>query len=160
MRDAQQEAAVALARAVVEYDPARSREPEHYPFIKFLRRRLRTHLGNHFRKHFRGERHLNRRLTLENLEHIAATSDRGLGCLLSASNADPEFLARAREALTRVELIMSGLSAELRLVWRGLLAGTDLHAIAAEMGVSYDAAKRMRRTLKRIVMTVLHIKRD
>ncbi len=51
---------------------------------------------------------------------------------------------------------MNQLGPDQRLLWDGLAAGVKLHAVAEELDISYDQAKRRRRKLLKHLVAQLH----
>jgi RNA polymerase sigma factor (sigma-70 family) len=60
---------------------------------------------------------------------------------------DPVGTAEGHEAQARLERALGRLDAGARRLWERLAGGTPLRAVARELGVSYDVAKRARRRL-------------
>jgi DNA-directed RNA polymerase specialized sigma24 family protein len=60
---------------------------------------------------------------------------------------DPAEVVERREALARLDQALGRLGEGARRLWELLATGLRLHAVAKELGVSYDSAKRQRQKL-------------
>ena len=150
VEDAQQNAVFALREAVTRYDTFEFVKPRGCSFRTFLRLVLTSRFRD-FVKHLgRRERHIDRFAP----DTGRLDSDGGADGYRTArpdgrpnSLGDPAAVAEWQEALARLEDALERLGEEARRMWELLASGLRLHAVAKQLGVSYDSAKRQRQRL-------------
>ncbi len=146
--DAQQDATFALLEAIARYDTLHLVKAGGCSFRTFVRQVLVSRFLDRVR-------HLSRK------DRRYDQSERAAHALHEGRRpADDDFLPSAgrdgrnpaaglerQEALDRLEQALQRLPASDRRLWEGLASGLGLRAVAQELGISYDAAKRQRRRL-------------
>lgn len=148
--DAQQNAVLGTIEAIAAFDTVQLHRPKNCSFRTFLRVVLEARFKDFLRRHRRVERRRDRATngnrSLErvlNGPHVAF----GRRQFLSARQEDPATAMARREALERLEQAVEQLQTADGHLWRRLASGQRLRAIANELDVSYDTAKRRRRKL-------------
>jgi RNA polymerase sigma factor (sigma-70 family) len=131
IRDAQQEGWFLLAAAAGAFHPSPPGEKRR-SFRSFLGFVLKYRFSDIVKRLRRRESHLDRRV-----EPARALNqlDRG---------PDPVLRAQWREMKDTLDRGLNGLDARARLVWDKLLAEEPLRKIAADLGMSYQAVRRVR----------------
>lgn len=147
--DAQQNGILAVTEAVACYDPLQYDRPGGCSFRHFLRVVVVARFRDFVRRNRRRQQHHDPYVDTDAAVERGATAPATPvpRWLLDPARTDPptaalrqEFLARLDQALTRCE-------PRLRRLWERLVAGAKLRVIAAELGVSYYAARRLRQKL-------------
>jgi RNA polymerase sigma factor (sigma-70 family) len=137
--DARQNAVFWVVEAINKYDTRQIGKPQGCSFRSFIHRVLVARFKD-FAKHLRRvDRHYDRTARHESEEPLPADFD--------DTQDDPAFLAEAHESMHRLQSTLRGLDGESSRLWGLLAEGQNLREIAAQLGMSYDAAKRRRRKL-------------
>jgi RNA polymerase sigma factor (sigma-70 family) len=134
--DAQQQAVFALLEAIDCYDCSQRARPESCSFPTFVRRVVRARCSDFCRRERWLERHQPRS---GNATHL-------VGCVAD-QRADPTLDAEEHDLRAHLQQALATLSARDRLLWKRLAAGVPLRGIAAELGLSYHAVRRLRQRL-------------
>jgi len=139
IEDARQNAVFWAVEAIEKYDTRQIGKAGGCSFRSFICRVMIARFKD-FTKHLhRVEAHYDRSAHPSQEQEPVA----GLDCTLD----DPAALAESQESLTQLQESLARLDCESRRFWQLLAEGHSLRAIAAELGISYDAAKRRRRKL-------------
>jgi RNA polymerase sigma factor (sigma-70 family) len=133
--DAQQEAVFAILEALGAYDVSRPASPRPCCFRTFLAHVVTARFRN-FLKRLRRTQTRYGRATQAALEAPSAGGRKA---------PDPCQVVLAAEAALQLRRAVEGLSPPERALWDGLAAGVPLRALARDLGLSYEAAKRLRR---------------
>jgi RNA polymerase sigma factor (sigma-70 family) len=137
--DARQNAVFWIIEAAAKYDTSQIGKAHGCSFRTFIHRVIMARFKD-FAKHLRRvECHYDRTARCGGEEASAVDIDRKLN--------DPAALAESQEAMNRFQETITRLDAESARLWRLLASGFSLRQIAAELGISYDSAKRRRRKL-------------
>jgi RNA polymerase sigma factor (sigma-70 family) len=150
VQDAQQNAFFALREAINRYDTEAFVRPNGCSFRTFLRLVITSRFQDFVKHCGRTERHFDRHASDTGaLETGTGEGDlrggrrNGLGSDLN----DPAAAVEWQEALSRLEQALARLGEEARRMWELLATGMRVQALAKELGVSYDTAKRLRQRL-------------
>jgi RNA polymerase sigma factor (sigma-70 family) len=139
VEDARQSAVFWTIEAINKYDTKQIGKPKGCSFRSFFYRVLVARFKD-FTKHLRRvECHYDRSTRSDHQDTAAAGVDPTL--------RDPATIAEARESIHRLQSTLIGLDSESADLWQLLAEGCNLREIAAQMGTSYDSAKRRRRKL-------------
>ena len=137
--DARQNAVFWIIEALTKYDTNQIGKAGGCSFRSFIHRVIIARFKD-FAKHLRRvECHYDRTARCGGDEASAVDIDRKLN--------DPATIAEAHESMNRFQATITGLDSESGRLWRLLADGNSLRQIAAELGISYDSAKRRRRKL-------------
>jgi RNA polymerase sigma factor (sigma-70 family) len=137
--DARQNAVFWIMEAINKYDTRQIGKPQGCSFRSFIHRVLVARFKD-FAKHLRRvDRHYDRTPRSETEEPLPADFD--------DSQDDPAVLAETHESMHRLQATLRGLDCEAMRLWLLLAEGHSLREISAQLGMSYDAAKRRRRKL-------------
>jgi RNA polymerase sigma factor (sigma-70 family) len=147
--DALQDAMFAILKAICRYETVRPNGRNGCLFQAFLGRVL-TNRFKDFVKHLRRtESRFSRPMPrfLELNEPFGRREDRGTS-LLEDKESDPAVIAQRKELVARVRNAVANLDGiNCRLV-HGLLSGRRLRAVADELGITYDMARRRWRGIR------------
>jgi RNA polymerase sigma factor (sigma-70 family) len=147
--DALQDAMFAILKAICHYDTLRPSGQNGCLFQSFLGRVL-TNRFKDFVKHLRRtERHFSRPMPrfLELNEAVGRRERQGTS-LLEDRGSDPALIAQRKELVARVRNAVAHLDGMNHRLVDGLLSGRRLRAIADELGITYDVAKRRWRGIR------------
>jgi RNA polymerase sigma factor (sigma-70 family) len=150
VQDAQQNAVFALREAVGRYDTSEYVKVRGCSFRTFLRVVLTSRFQDFVKHCGRRERHIDRSAReVDLLESGGSTEDRRTMRRNGSKDNlnDPAEVVERREALARLDQALGRLGEGARRLWELLATGLRLHAVAKELGVSYDSAKRQRQKL-------------
>jgi RNA polymerase sigma factor (sigma-70 family) len=137
--DARQNAVFWIMEAINKYDTRQIGKPQGCSFRSFIHRVLVARFKD-FAKHLRRvDRHYDRTPRIGTEEPLPADFD--------DSQDDPAVLAEAHESMHRLQATLRALDCDALRLWVLLAEGHNLREIAAQLGMSYDAAKRRRRKL-------------
>jgi RNA polymerase sigma factor (sigma-70 family) len=137
--DARQNAVFWFVEAITKYDTNQIGKRQGCSFRSFIHRVVMARFKD-FAKHLRRvECHYDRNTRCGNDDSSAVDIDR--------RGSDPATLAEAHESASRLQATLSSLDSPSGRLWQLLADGNSLRQIAADLGVSYDAAKRRRRKL-------------
>jgi RNA polymerase sigma factor (sigma-70 family) len=137
--DARQSAVFWTIEAITKYDTRQIGKPQGCSFRSFIHRVLIARFKD-FAKHLRRvEHHYDRSAACGDQRPFKSEADCNL--------YDPANIAEVRESMNRLRETLTCLDSESKRMWRQLAEGNSLRTIAAELGISYDAAKRRRRKL-------------
>jgi RNA polymerase sigma factor (sigma-70 family) len=137
--DARQSAVFWAVEAIKKYDTNQIGKPGGCSFRSFVYRVLIARFKD-FAKHLRRvECHYDRSTRSSDEESLVAECRR--------NPRDPASIAEARESIRRLHATLTSLDNESGRMWQLLSEGNNLRQIAANMGMSYDTAKRRRRKL-------------
>jgi RNA polymerase sigma factor (sigma-70 family) len=140
--DVEQCAAVALMEAMSRFDEGRARGRK---FDGFLRLVLRARLLDFVKALWRFEKHYDRTIAAAQAlrDEVAAASARTSHARSIAEGiADPAAIAAAREELDRLDKALEALTTTTHHILEHRSNGGKLSAVARELGISYDAARR------------------
>jgi RNA polymerase sigma factor (sigma-70 family) len=137
--DARQNAVFWFVEAITKYDTNQIGKRQGCSFRSFIHRVVMARFKD-FAKHLR---------------RVECHYDRNSGCGSDDSSAvdidrkgtDPATLAEAQESASRLQAALASLRPDAGQLWQLLADGQSLRQVAAELGLSYDAAKRRRRKL-------------
>jgi RNA polymerase sigma factor (sigma-70 family) len=150
IQDAQQEAVFAVREAIASYDTGRLGQPGACTFRTFLRLVLSARFSNYVKMQRRADRRFGRSLesptTARTGIEPGPASPWG-GEEPETAHANPAQAAESQELLARFHDALSRCEDADRRLWEGLTSGRGLRTVAGEMGISYDKAKRQRRSL-------------
>jgi RNA polymerase sigma factor (sigma-70 family) len=125
--------------AIKKYDTRQIGKPQGCSFRSFIHRVLIARFKD-FAKHLRRVEH--------RYDRSAPCGDEGPFKSDADCNLyDPAIIAEARESMNRLRETLMCLDSESERMWRLLAEGNSLRTIAAQIGISYDSAKRRRRKL-------------
>lgn len=150
VEDARQNAVFWTVEAINKFDSEQTGRLRRCSFYSFLYRVLVARFKDFTKKVNRLERR--RRLASD-----APVEDGSLSHL-AYDPSNPASIAEAEEAVRKLQGAVAQLDDEARQIWRQLCDGNSLREIAADLGISYDAAKRRRRKL--IATLKLHLRED
>ena len=137
--DAQQNAVFWMVEAIKKYDTRQIGKPNGCSFRSFVHRVLIARFKD-FAKHLRRvEHHYDRTASCGSEEILACDDDGDL--------KNPATIVEARDSINRLHETLTCLDSESGRMWQLLAEGNSLRQIAAQIGVSYDSAKRRRRKL-------------
>src|SRR5262249_1557204 len=119
-------------------------KPQGCHFRSFLHRVLRARFIDFLRHQRRQENHFR---LLGEVDTEAADGTRPVWPIVLNAVADPLPRMEQGELRARLECELDRLSPLARRLWDLLAQGVPLRRVAAALGISYDAAKRRRRTL-------------
>jgi RNA polymerase sigma factor (sigma-70 family) len=161
--DAKQIASMALLEAIDKYDPERVRGPARCSFRTFLGTVFRNRFIDFLKKTRRAERPIDRsrlkkRPNTEKRKTAASRNDRGW--FLDSSLEDPALLTQRGEELTRLRQAVEVLSSSKHMIFERLSEGDNLSAISKEMGISYDATRRLLQKMLKLLQQQLKSPND
>jgi RNA polymerase sigma factor (sigma-70 family) len=161
--DAEQEALCAIMEVIDGYDVERFGLPGECTFRTFLCRVLAARFADHIRRIRRIENHEDTLIAADRIPSCTAASGRPV--LLrafppSSWKNDPAVILEWHEQMACLEQAVNELSAISRCLWDRLRSGMQLCAAAEDLGISYGAAKRRWRKIKRHLKKRLHIFRE
>jgi RNA polymerase sigma factor (sigma-70 family) len=133
IQDAQQEHVFAIVEAITKFDTVQQGKSRRCSFLTFLHLVLVARFKDFIKRLRRARR-----------------GARSVGLQLSWCTDemnDPALSVEWHELLGRLDQALHELDDSLVQVWEHLAAGLRLRAIAAELGLSYDVAKRRRQRL-------------
>jgi RNA polymerase sigma factor (sigma-70 family) len=137
--DARQSAVFWTIEAITKYDTRQIGKPQGCSFRSFIHRVLIARFKD-FAKHLRRvEHHYDRSAPCGDQRPFKSDAD--------CSLYDPANIAEVRESMNRLRETLTCLDSESKRMWRLLAEGNSLRMIAAQIGISYDSAKRRRRKL-------------
>ncbi len=147
--DALQDAMFAVMKAICRYDTSRLSGQNGCPFQSFLGRVL-TNRFKDFVKHLRRtESHFGRpKPRFLELNEAGERRERRRTSLLEDRGSDPALIAQRKELVARVRNAVAHLDEMNSRLVDGLLSGLRLRAVAEELGITYDAAKRRWRRIR------------
>jgi RNA polymerase sigma factor (sigma-70 family) len=136
--DARQNAVFWIVEAVNKYDTNQIGKRRGCSFRSFIHRVVMARFKD-FTKHLRRvEGHYDRAARCGDETSVADVDRRP---------NDPAEIAEAHESINRLQETLTCLDKDAVRLWQLLASGNSLRKIAAELGVSYDSAKRRRRKL-------------
>lgn len=139
VEDARQNAVFWTVEAIKKFDTDQSERARRCSFYSFLYRVLVAR----FKDFTKQVRRLERRRMLAS---DSGEEDQSLSHLFR-DPTDPAVIVETEEAARWLQAAVAELDGECRQIWQRLCEGVNLRDIAAELGLSYDAAKRRRRKL-------------
>ncbi len=139
VEDARQNAVFWVVEAIKKYDTNQIGKPRGCSFRSFVYRVLVARFKDYAKHLRRVEHHYDR--TARCGEDEAFASD------IDCSLKNPATIVENRESMSRLHETLKDLDSESGRIWRLLAEGESLRQIAAQLGVSYDSAKRRRRKL-------------
>jgi RNA polymerase sigma factor (sigma-70 family) len=139
VEDARQNAIFWTVEAIKKFDTDQIGRERRCSFYSFLYRVLVARFKDFSKQVRRLERR--RRLTAD-----GSNEDQSLSHLFQ-DPADPSAIVEAAEAARWLQAAVAELDEECQQIWLRLCEGVNLREIAADLGLSYDAAKRRRRKL-------------
>jgi RNA polymerase sigma factor (sigma-70 family) len=149
--DAQQDAALAVVLAIPAYDPVQKGKSRHCTFRSFLWRVLRARFYNFVRGFRRGEQRLDRSCQAEETQPEGAPP----GPHSARCNSRPKrrrsaawTAADRAEFRSCLEKALRQLTVRARWLWKQSEAGRSLAALARQLGISPDRAKRWWRAIR------------
>ena len=139
IEDARQNAVFWIVEAVKKYDTNQIGKPKGCSFRSFVYRVLIARFKDYAKHLRRVEHHYDRTACCG--EEEASASD------VDCRPEDPATIVEIRESMNHLHETLARLDSESGRMWRLLAEGKSLRQIAADLGVSYDSAKRRRRKL-------------
>jgi RNA polymerase sigma factor (sigma-70 family) len=125
--------------AIKKYDTRQIGKPRGCSFRSFVYRVLIARFKDYTKHLRRVEGHYDRTARSTGGDSSSIDVDQKLN--------DPSTIAENRESMNRLRETLTCLDSESERLWRLLAEGNSLRTIAAEIGISYDSAKRRRRKL-------------
>jgi RNA polymerase sigma factor (sigma-70 family) len=150
VEDARQNAVFWTVEAITKYDTEQTDRVRRCSFYSFLYRVLVARFKDFTKQVRRLERR--RRLTSDWPNEDGSLSH------IFRDPSDPAMIAETREAVQRLQTAVAALDQESQQIWQRLCEGMSLREIAAELGLSYDSAKRRRRKL--LANLKLHLRQE
>jgi RNA polymerase sigma factor (sigma-70 family) len=137
--DARQSAVFWTIEAITKYDTRQIGKPRGCSFRSFVYRVLIARFKDYTKHLRRVEGHYDRTARSTGADSSSIDVDQKL--------KDPSTIAENRESMNRLRETLLCLDSDSERMWRLLAEGNSLRTIAAEIGISYDSAKRRRRKL-------------
>ncbi len=137
VEDARQNAIFWTVEAIKKFDTDQSGRERRCSFYSFLYRVLVARFKD-FSKQVR---------RLERRRRLSSDGEDEHSSHLFCDPVDPATLVEAEETARWLQSAVAELDEECQQIWRRLCEGINLREIAAELGMSYDSAKRRRRKL-------------
>jgi RNA polymerase sigma factor (sigma-70 family) len=148
IEDARQNAVFWTVEAISKFDTLQADRARRCSFYSFLYRVLVARFKDFSKQVRRLERR--RRLASDGPGEEDSSSH------LFRDPTDPAMIAETQEAIQRLQAAVAELDEESQQIWQRLCEGNSLRETAAQLGLSYDAAKRRRRKL--IATLKLHLR--
>jgi RNA polymerase sigma factor (sigma-70 family) len=137
--DARQSAVFWTIEAIKKYDTRQIGKPHGCSFRSFVYRVLIARFKDYTKHLRRVECHYDRTTRY--------AGDGTSAMEIDGKMKDPASIVEARESINRLHSTLSNLDQEDARLWQLLAEGNSLRAIASQIGISYDSAKRRRRKL-------------
>jgi RNA polymerase sigma factor (sigma-70 family) len=137
VEDARQNAIFWTVEAIKKFDIDQSGRERRCSFYSFLYRVLVARFKD-FSKQVR---------RLERRRRLSSDGEDENSSHLFCDPVDPATIVEAEETARWLQSAVAELDEECQQIWRRLCEGVNLREIAAELGMSYDSAKRRRRKL-------------